>query len=401
MMSPFLKVLDKDFFDLLQRKNPAKFPLLDIGKIERDIEQALHFSSVTLYASDPRWERAEDMQDALQQKWIQIESFTDGAHLRIPPSDLKKITVKMITGQIQTDKMFHPSLLDASLTFLAQQAVMILQKQPDYRDLSMALSPQKHELKGLYYTSDLRLETEDGAIFFQISIKKECFERLEQRFQSPSYFIKNLRQDQMLPLSLQLGHVTIEHSTPLQEGDFLLLDRVHYSLKKDRGFFKLRLSKTDLYEIQYKEGSWKVADAIMNFKEIPMDEDFDEDSFEENKFSEENFDEDSEESDFSEEKFPSEELAESPLQEMQTEHKIPQSSLRKVPIKIDVEVGRFEMSLEKIESLKTGDILPLSFDPAKVQLVVNDRMIGRGEFVEVGDIIGVRITELFETKTSG
>jgi flagellar motor switch protein FliN/FliY len=55
------------------------------------------------------------------------------------------------------------------------------------------------------------------------------------------------------------------------------------------------------------------------------------------------------------------------------------------------------MSLDKLLKLKPGNILQLGVQVEKgVNLVANGECVGKGELVQIGDVIGVKITQLGE-----
>lgn len=71
------------------------------------------------------------------------------------------------------------------------------------------------------------------------------------------------------------------------------------------------------------------------------------------------------------------------------------SLLLDVPLRISVELGRTSMTVEQVLAVGRGSVLELdrpAGDP--VDILVNDRIIARGEVVVVDDYFGVRITEL-------
>lgn len=73
----------------------------------------------------------------------------------------------------------------------------------------------------------------------------------------------------------------------------------------------------------------------------------------------------------------------------------PLVAIQNVPMALNVELGQIEMSLEKILALEPGNILELDFHPEEgVQLVINGRVVGRGEIIKIGESLGVRVLEL-------
>ncbi len=73
----------------------------------------------------------------------------------------------------------------------------------------------------------------------------------------------------------------------------------------------------------------------------------------------------------------------------------PPASLTAIPLSIVVEVGRLQMSLQKLLELQPGNLLDLKVNPESgVDLVVNGRRIARGELLLIGDSLGVRILDI-------
>ena len=53
------------------------------------------------------------------------------------------------------------------------------------------------------------------------------------------------------------------------------------------------------------------------------------------------------------------------------------------------------MSLEKLLTLKPGNVLTLTVHPdMDVSLVANGQKVARGQLIQIGEVIGVKIIEL-------
>ena len=66
-----------------------------------------------------------------------------------------------------------------------------------------------------------------------------------------------------------------------------------------------------------------------------------------------------------------------------------------VPLKVAIELGRVNLDIREILDLKEGSIIEthkLSGWP--MEIIINDRLFGRGELVVVGDNLAIRITDL-------
>jgi flagellar motor switch protein FliN/FliY len=69
--------------------------------------------------------------------------------------------------------------------------------------------------------------------------------------------------------------------------------------------------------------------------------------------------------------------------------------LMDVPLRVSVELGRTRLSVRQVLDLQSGAVVELdrmAGDP--VDVLVNDRLMARGEVVVVDDKFGIRITEI-------
>lgn len=95
------------------------------------------------------------------------------------------------------------------------------------------------------------------------------------------------------------------------------------------------------------------------------------------------------------------ELESSELEEMDSE--VPELqkasldaiSVADIPIKITLEVSRFEVALDELSRMEPGYKLPIEINPRIVNLTVSGKTIAKGEMIEIGDTIGVKILELY------
>ncbi len=73
----------------------------------------------------------------------------------------------------------------------------------------------------------------------------------------------------------------------------------------------------------------------------------------------------------------------------------PGALLAEVPVEVTVEIGRVDLSARELVDLAAGDTLVLERRPGDpVELRAADRLLGRGELVEVDGKIGVHVLEL-------
>jgi flagellar motor switch protein FliN len=71
--------------------------------------------------------------------------------------------------------------------------------------------------------------------------------------------------------------------------------------------------------------------------------------------------------------------------------------LMNVPLQVTAELGTSKMSVSEVLKLGTGSIIELErLAGGPVDLLVNEKLIARGEVVAVDENFGVRITELIQ-----
>ena len=69
--------------------------------------------------------------------------------------------------------------------------------------------------------------------------------------------------------------------------------------------------------------------------------------------------------------------------------------LMDVQLPVSIRFGQTEMTLEEVVKLGVGSVIELNSGiDQPVELVVNDRILARGEIVNVDGFYGIRITEI-------
>lgn len=68
---------------------------------------------------------------------------------------------------------------------------------------------------------------------------------------------------------------------------------------------------------------------------------------------------------------------------------------KEIPINIVIEMGRIQMTVETLMHLEPGNLLELDIHPENgLNLVVNGKIIGKGELIRLGDSLGIRVIEI-------
>lgn len=172
-----------------------------------------------------------------------------------------------------------------------------------------------------------------------------------------------------LPLSLsyEVGstHLLASEWKEAKTGDFLLLDRCTFNTSENKGTAILSCGSVPLFDVRIKGEEAKILEYAISQKEQPMIED-------------------------------QEPYAESPEEptEMEAQEAKPLAA-DQIPLTLTVELGRFQMPLEKVTQLKPGNILDLQKSKeANVHLTVGGKRVATGELVAIGEAMGVKILKL-------
>ncbi|QZA58369.1 type III secretion system cytoplasmic ring protein SctQ [Candidatus Rhabdochlamydia porcellionis] len=180
-----------------------------------------------------------------------------------------------------------------------------------------------------------------------------------------SIYESNLAKDINLAISAQIGYtqLTLSQWKKIAAGDFLILDVCSYSPHTAKGTATLFLEQTPLFTVICKPTNCKIIDYA--YQEESMDEDFEEEDMNEEKTTQE-------------------------LEE-------PLISVPDALLTIHVEIARMRMNLKKLTQLKPGNVIELAIRPEQgVKLTLSGKAVAKGELIQLGDVLGVKILQIGE-----
>jgi flagellar motor switch protein FliN/FliY len=185
-----------------------------------------------------------------------------------------------------------------------------------------------------------------------------------------------------LPFRLVVGGVNLKESEwqDIEKGDTLLLDQLSYPPGAEKGDGILFFEEEPVYRVRVKAGAIKIIEQAVGVKEFMADENHKKEEIEDLSLG-------------------AEELTTSAADE-ETDSESVQSHEKplaapEVPLLVRVEMGRFRLPIHQLLELRPGNVLKIDVDPRQgVDLVVEGKVIGRGELVSIGDLFGVRVTDL-------
>jgi len=345
----------------------------------KELASSLNMPKLKLSAGSAGWKKGGSILSGMGRSPLQLSielSPLEGSFSLIFPSeDFSKLSSWAIDPKAKNEGFSDPYLQKGFFRYLTLEAISLFDKMHIYGNLTPKLIEGSLE-KEDSYCIDIAIEREEETIWGRII----CPPLFQESFKS--YFAKDwnfsipshLYEEIFLDLSLSAGEtkLSLESWKKVTEGDFILLDYCSYYPNLKKGTFQLQFESTPLFQVKPKEESIKVLDYAHYF--------------EENKMSDENLEEPFEEA-----------MEEAPAESISVEE-VPEEKMlspKKVPISLTVEVARLRMNLDTLLKLKPGSILELGVQPEKgVNLVANGRCVGRGDLIQVGDVIGVKITKL-------
>ncbi|NGX34009.1 MAG: hypothetical protein K1060chlam1_00354 [Candidatus Anoxychlamydiales bacterium] len=354
-----------EFANLLMKKNSLK--------------------SVKIQPSEMKWLKADELKQGFSDN-VNYLSFVfsnlDGnVYLLMDLEDISKLTNELISQTSKT-KLTTTLLEESYFRYISLETLHILSEMNLFQDLSAKMVEITEPLKEDSLCLDIKINVNNISVFARIAITPKFRKAWENHFISnPPLKAEAISKDLQLTMSAEIGSVNLNYETlkKIKIGDFVILDEINYDVKNNKGQVTLKLGDTKLFLAKVKQNKLKIIDFVKYSEETTM----------ENKKTEK---QPSKEEKLIEETKPKE--AEETVQ-IEEETQIQTSQIENMPITIIVEAGRFKITLDKLMSMQPGNLLDLKIHPEKaVNLVVNGQQIAKGELVNLGDTLGVRILEM-------
>jgi type III secretion system YscQ/HrcQ family protein len=356
----------------------GSIPSFPWKEFTRELESVLGTSGLKVTGGSIEWKKGNEILSGLGRSPLQIaiemSPLKGSFSIVFPSEDFSKLSSWAIHPKAGGEGFSDPYLQKGFFRYLSAEAMTIIDRMQTFS----GLAPKMVDMplaKEDAYCIDIAIEHLGETIWgrlicptlFQESVKHHYAQ--DWNFSIPSHLYKDL----FVEASLTAGGTTLSQESwkKIKEGDFVLLDHCSYYPKLKKGTFQFSVEDTPLFQAKAKEDAIKLLDYAHYFEEKPMETD--------------NFNEPLGEG-MDEEAVSVEEAPEAPM-----------LSPKKVPISLTVEVAKLKMNLDKLLKLKPGNVLELGVQVEQgVNLVAGGKCIGKGELLQVGDVIGVKITKLGE-----
>ncbi len=343
-----------------------------------ELQTALEIQKLKITGGSAEWKKGSELLSGMGRSplhlAVEMSPLKGSFSIVFPSEDFSKLSSWAIHPEAGSYGFSDPYLQKGFFRYLSIEAISII----DRLQVFQGLSPKMIDMplaKEDAYCIDVAIEYEGETIWGRMICPTLFQESFKHHFAQDWNFSisSHLYQEMMVDVSLSAGESKLsqENWLNLQEGDFILLDHCSYYPKLKKGTFQLSVDNTPLFQAKVKEDAIKLLDYAHYFEDKPMDT--------------ENFEKPYDDS-MVEELASVEEAPESPM-----------LSPKKIPVNLTIEVARLKMNLDKLLKLKPGNVLELGVQPERgVNLVANGKCVGKGELLQIGDVIGVKVTKLGE-----
>lgn len=362
-------LLKLDNFPLMRTYAP-----FDFEKLSDHLKKKFSLKNLKIETKDTKWLSKNQIKAGLSDN-VNYLSFTlspleGNVFLLMDLEDISKLTNEFLIHKNQI-KFSSIMLQESYFRFIALETLDVLSEMNLFQDLSAKMVEATDALNEDALCIDIKIQINNISCYARIAITSKFRKAWEEYFiNNPPLKAIELSKALDLIMTAELGYVKInfEDFKKVKKGDFIVLDRINYDVKNNKGQVTLKLGDTALFLAKIKQNKIKIID-FATYQEEP--------NMEEKKLVKETKEE-------AEEKI-----------EVQEVKEFPTASLENMPITIVVEAARFKINLEKLMSMQPGNLIDLAIHPdTYVNLSVNGQKIATAELVNLGETLGVRILDL-------
>lgn len=395
------------------------FPWEQLGAV---LGKLFQLEALQITTSEAEFRAATELIDGLGSQpiplYIDIAPLSGSLCLLMPRNDWEQLMSLLLTKKIASDIVIDDEYLKGFYHFLALEVFNVCGKLEYDKGLSPHILDKQELPNEPGFCFDISIKADNhvfhGRLVMNEMLRQAWNERYAERALATS-IPKALADKIFVTLNLEAGQTTLKYTDWMKAaaGDFLVLDYTGMRPEEGKSMITITLNKQPLFLAQAKGGNIKILDyplyheaaaTMVNQDDDDMD-DFD-------------IDFDTEEASMTEEHaLPSvgdedlptvgatqgstigatrqttiaEEITPSPLQPKEKK----KLNIEELSVNVVVEVGRLEMSIQKLSELQPGSILDLNIHPEDgVDLTINGRVVAKGELLKIGDVLGVRLLDI-------
>lgn len=406
---------------------PPNFPL---EKLSSQFATYFEIKDFSLKASAPVWRTSEKeivsgIGEPVEILSGNVASMEGTWSWIMSEHDVNLLMSLILTKKDQPLNIAEPEFNDGFYHYIALEAITLLGQLDFDKSIVPNLLIHKELPQSPAFCIDVTIKIGARQLASRFVISQELHRSLKEHYgerKTQLTLSPELAKSVTVTVHLEVGKTVVDLAEwkKAQTGDCLVLDHCSVDLEHEKSRVMLTVNGEALFRGKFKQGNIKILE-IPQFYEAqttmatqhPGDEEEHEDEFDISEF--EDFEEEGDESEleYSEESkehaatppahppVAAETTEEAPAQEaaastgVEVAPEEPATPFSNIPLTIVVEAGRLQMTVQKLMDLQAGNLLEVDIHPENgVDLVVNNKVIGKGEIVRLGDVLGVRILDL-------
>ncbi len=390
---------------------PPQFPW---DSLAQNLSQLLEIKDLKIFPKEIKWRTAEELYSGLDHtlvaKNISVAPLSGSVCWVMPQEALRIFTAQLIEKRNPDSEQYDESFQEGLYQFLTVEVLHSLGQINFDNHLSYQLLPEAELPSEPALCLEVQITLSQTTLYGRLLISPEFRQSWKERYANRKLDFPlddSLINRVTVPVHLDAGQVVLteEEWEKLQPGDFLVLDSCSLQADGKKGRVMLTVNQRPFLRGRVKEGvlkilefpSYEVGDTMA--EESPEEEKFSEEPELEEEADEEESDEEEDEGEIEQEK---DEPVESPPEEEKkvegveiTKETFEKISPETLPLTVNIEVGRIQMSLQKLLELQPGNLLELDVHPENgVDLVVNGKRVGKAELLTIGETLGIRILDI-------
>lgn len=406
-------------YDWIKQYPPSLFqqddvPLLGItppfpwDQFSLELGRIFQAPDLQVKGSDFQWRTPEKITEGIGEHisplYFNVSGLSGTVCWLLSESDVRHIMSLLLNEDDEATHHLDKDFLDGFYQFLVLETMQALSKNEFGKTLSPKPISNNELPKEGSLTADITLLLKGKTFIGRLVLSPDFRRAWKEKHGNRQLGLAGpLGEKVQTTLILEGGKTVMKRSewSKVKPGDFVILDFCSLDPDAEKGRVMVTLDGLPLFRAKVKDGNVKLLEHPLYSEDTamaqrPIDSDVNDDDYG-----------DAELDSQVDEEFPEqEENAPKPTQitpatppkaagsEMKTASGKALSA-EDIPLQIIVEAGRLQISVQKLLELQPGNVLELNIRPEDgVNLVVNGRIIAKGELIRLGEALGVRILDI-------
>lgn len=333
---------------------PMQSFVMDWEDFSSQFSKRLGLENVYIRPVKTSWLAPEELEKTLGENLIYISLILSplNGHVfwAMDQDDISKITSWLLFKTSKAKGFSSEILQDGFYRYLLLEGLDLIDQNPALQGLSAKIISAEPSLQSAMFGVDIEITYQERSCYARLYLTSEFLSSWKQKIK-PTNLLEDGSSDKIhLPVSVIAGKVSLsmQEWEQIQPGDFVLLDTPYFDFETQQKKALLSVKEIPLFYAKIKPAKMKVIDCA------PFNERF--------------------------------------MEENSEEKNIP---LKEIPLSIHVEMGSFQMSLQRLMNVKPGEVIDFPNNlEHDVTLTLSGKPIGKGELVKIGETYGVRVLEI-------